>query len=290
MKLAISSASVPSLSPAELIQHAVEAGYLGVEWRVADVSMLNPQRAWHAKHNNRCTIAPSREAVRDIARLCAAAGLHIVGLSPYIPVGDVAFAHHCIALAAEAGEGGRVRLWGPAPGVSSYADAFKHMRKFIDAILPFARQRGVALALEQHQNTIFSSISLAMRLAGHYAPEDLRVIYDIGNLGIEGYEDPRIALDLLGQHLAHVQIKNVIRTPKGKGLGWAWDWCPMEDGVLALPHFLHLLTARRFDDWLCVEDFSSQFSDVDKLRRNHALVERWRTAPRYQETSHEHNA
>jgi len=275
MKLAIYSASVPSLSPAELVQHAVEVGYRGVEWRVADISTLDPQREWHAKHNNRCTIAPSLPAMREIARLCETAGLHIVGLSPYIPVGDIAFARHCIALAAQAG-GCRVRLWAPATGGASYAEAFKQMREFIDAIVPFARQQGVGLALEQHQNTICSSVSLAMRLAGHYAPEDLKVIYDIGNLGIEGYEDPRIALELLGQHLAHVQIKNVALTPRGKGQGWSWDWCPMDEGVLALPHFLHLLAARQFDDWLSVEDFSHHASDVDKLRQNHALVEQWR--------------
>jgi len=278
MKLAIYSASVPSFSPAELVRHALDAGYRGVEWRVADVSALDPQRGWHAKHNNRCTIAPSLQAVREIARLCERAGLHIVGLSPYIPVGDVAFARHCIALAAQAG-GCRVRLWAPAPGVVSYAEAFKQMREFIDAIVPFARQQGVSLALEQHQNTICASVSLAMRLAEHYAPEDLRVIYDIGNLGIEGYEDPRIALDLMGQHLAHVQLKNVALTPRGKGLGWSWAWCPMDEGVMALPHFLHLLVARRFDDWLSVEDFSSQSSDVDKLRQNHALVEHWLAQP-----------
>jgi len=277
MKLAICSASVPSLSPAELVHHALEAGYRGVEWRVADVTALDPQRIWHAKHNNRCTIAPSRQAVRETARLCETAGLHIIGLSPYIPVGDVAFARHCIALAAEAGAGCRVRLWGPPPGEGAYTEAFKRMRGFVDTLLPFARQQGVTLALEQHQNTIFSSVSLAMRLAEYYAPEDLKVIYDIGNLGIEGYEDPRIALELLGPHLAHVQIKNVMRTPKGKGLGWAWDWCPMDEGVIALPHFLHLLAERRFNDWLCVEDFSSQSSDVDKLRQNRGLIERWLT-------------
>lgn len=274
MQVAVSSASFPTLSPAELVRHAAEAGYRGIEWRVADTSGLSDSRAWHFQNNNRCTIAPVPAAMTEARRLCADAGLAIVGLSPYVAVGDVAEGTRMIELASEAGSP-RVRLWAPRSGEGSYTDAFDRMQRFLDALLPTAQRLGVQLAIEQHQNTICCSVSLAMRLAARYDPAVVRVIYDIGNLAVEGYEHPAIALDLLGPYLAHVQVKNAALTPREPGLGWAWHWCPMESGVLPLAPMLAMLAERGFSDWISVEDFSTERSDIDKLPHNRALVERW---------------
>ncbi|WP_247791201.1 sugar phosphate isomerase/epimerase family protein [Acinetobacter baumannii] len=72
-----------------------------------------------------------------------------------------------------------------------------------------AEELNVQLALEIHQRTICSSPSLAVRVAEHYPHNLLGVIYDMGNLAIEGREDVQLSLDLIGKHLTHVQIKNV---------------------------------------------------------------------------------
>ena len=274
MKIALSSASQPSLSPAELVAHAVAAGYGGIEWRVADTGQADGARGWHYQTNNRCTIAPTAAAMREARRLCEAAGLSIVGLSPYVTVGDLDYGQRMIGLAVEAGTD-RVRLWAPRSDEGRYAELFERMRCFLDALLPTARSHGVQLAVEQHQHTICPSISLAMRLAEHYDPAQVRVIYDIGNLAVEGFEAPQISLDLLGRHLAHVQLKNAAMAPRGQGQGWSWAWCPLESGVLPLARIVGLLARRGFDDWLSVEDFSTQRGDAQKLSHNRALVERW---------------
>lgn len=278
MPIAVSSASLPSLSPFELIDLAAAAGYGGVEWRVASTDLIDARQPWHFQTNNRCTVAATRQAMADIRRACERAGLHIVGLSPYIAVGDVDGGARLIELAAEAGAQ-RVRLWAPRPGDAPYAESFDRMRRFVDALLPVAQRHQVELAVEQHQNTICSSASLAMRLACLYAPHELGVIYDIGNLAVEGYEHPAIALDLIGRHLRHVQVKNAALQPGGPGQGWQWRWCPMEDGVLALASILAVLGARGFSDWISVEDFSTEWPDPQKLSHNKALVERWFTTP-----------
>lgn len=278
MKIAIASASLPSLTPLQLVEHAARAGYGGIEWRVADTGQVSDARPWHFQTNNRCTVAPEPSAMREIRGACEDAGLAIVGLSPYVAVGDVEAGVRMIELAALAGTP-RVRLWAPRSDAGRYGELFEQMRRFLDALVPIARTHGVQLALEQHQHTICPSVSLAMRLVADYDPQVVCVIYDMGNLAVEGYEAPEIALDLLDRHLAHVQVKNAALTPRGEAQGWSWAWCPMESGVLPLARMVGLLARRGFDDWLCVEDFSTERTDLQKLPHNLALVRRWLASP-----------
>ncbi|AJQ46205.1 hypothetical protein N805_02760 [Pseudomonas putida S13.1.2] len=149
------------------------------------------------------------------------------------------------------------------------------MRRFLDDIVPLAEQSGIQLALEVHQRTICSSPSLAMRVAEHYPTQQLGIIYDLGNLAIEGREDVQLSLDLMGDHLAHVQVKNVAYVPQAPGEGWSWEWCPPDEGVLPLQSMLKTLQKNGFDDWISIEDFDSSHPDVTKLSRNRDLVRRY---------------
>jgi sugar phosphate isomerase/epimerase len=273
-RLGASSASLPSLSPEALADELAAQGYQGVEWRIADTTRLDPSQPWNARSNNRCTVAPTAAAVQAIQARCQALGLQIFGLSPYLPVGDLEQACHLIDLAALAGQA-RLRLWAPGHDGERYQDAYARMRRFLDQLLPRAQANGVRLALEVHQRTICSSPALAMRVAEHYPAQHLGVIYDMGNLAIEGRENVQMSLDLMGEHLAHVQVKNVAYSALGPGLGWQWDWCPPDEGVLPLPAMLATLRDNGFADWVSVEDFSSRHTDLHKLARNRLLVRRY---------------
>ena len=273
-RLGASSASLPSLSPEALVDELARLGYQGVEWRVADTSRLDAGRAWDARSNNRCTLAPTEQAVNAIRERCAAAGLEILGLSPYLPVGDVEQALRLIDLAALAGQA-RLRLWAPGYEQERYAPASERMHRFLERILPRAEAAGVRLALEVHQRTICSSPSLAMRIAERYPARHLGIIYDLGNLAIEGREDVRLSLDLMGEHLAHVQVKNVAWVAQEEGQGWRWEWCPPDQGVLPLQAMLKTLGASGFSDWVSIEDFDSTWPDLHKLARNRDLIRRY---------------
>lgn len=273
-RLGVSSASLPSLTPEALVEHLAQLGYQGVEWRVADTTGLDVRQPWDARSNNRCTLAPNLQAVERIQRRCQALGLKIFCLSPYLAVGDLEQARLLIDLAACAGQA-RLRLWAPGYQHERYPQAYARMRRFLDQIVPRAEALGVQLALEVHQRTICSSPSLAMRVAEHYAPRQLGILYDLGNLAIEGREDVQLSLDLMGEHLAHVQVKNVAYTPQAPGQGWQWQWCPPDEGVLPLPAMLATLRANGFADWVSIEDFDTRHDDVHKLRRNHALIGRY---------------
>jgi sugar phosphate isomerase/epimerase len=273
-RLGVSSASLPSLSPEHLVEHLAREGYQGVEWRVASIDGLDSRRPWDARSNNRCTVAPTPQAVDRIYRHCQAHGLEIFGLSPYLEVGDIENARLLIDLAAQAGQA-RLRLWAPGYQHQRYAVGYSRMRRFLDDIVPLAEKSGIQLALEVHQRTICSSPSLAMRVAEHYPTQQLGIIYDLGNLAIEGREDVQLSLDLMGDHLAHVQVKNVAYVPQAPGEGWSWEWCPPDEGVLPLQSMLKTLQKNGFDDWISIEDFDSSHPDVTKLSRNRDLVRRY---------------
>ena len=273
-RLGASSASLPSLSPEALADELARLGYEGVEWRVAETSELDPTHPWNARSNNRCTIAPNDVAVARIQQHCLALGLEVFGLSPYISVGDLEQTYRMIDLAALANQA-RLRLWAPSYEGERYSQAYARMRRFLDQVLPRAQALGVRLVLEVHQRTICSSPALAMRMAEHYPAESLGIIYDIGNLAIEGREDVQMSLDLMGAHLAHVQVKNVAYSALGPGQGWKWEWCPPDEGVLPLQSMLSTLRASGFNDWVSIEDFSTSYSDLQKLSRNRALVRRY---------------
>jgi len=273
-RLGASSASLPSLSPEALADELARLGYQGVEWRVAETRQLDPAHPWNARTNNLCTVAPDAAAIERIQQHCQALGLQIFGLSPYLAVGDLEQTYLMMDLAALANQA-RLRLWAPSYEGERYPQAYARMRRYLDQILPRAEALGVRLVLEVHQRTICSSPSLAMRVAEHYPAERLGIIYDIGNLAIEGREDVQMSLDLMGKHLAHVQIKNVAYSALGPGLGWKWEWCPPDEGVLPLQAMLATLRSSGFSDWVSIEDFSTCHSDLQKLSRNYTLVRRY---------------
>ena len=97
---------------------------------------------------------------------------------------------------------------------------------------------------------------------------------DAGNLMIEGYEDHRIALDLLGPYLAGVHLKNVaFDRPPGGGV-WRPRWSPLDDGVVDVAGLLAALDAVDFDGWVSLEDFSDDRSPADTAHHNAAVLAR----------------
>lgn len=280
MQLAISSASTPTLSPTELIEAASAAGYEGIEWRVADVGGLDRCAPAHFRHNNLCTVAPEASALRRMSARCRDAGLHMVSLSPYLEVGPVTPAEDLIGLAADIGVE-RIRVWAPpSTRGGRLLNAQDTLRRWLTELTPALLRYRVQVVLEIHQATVCPSAAMAMRVVEDLDPSAVGVLYDLGNLAVEGYEHPPLALELIGARLSHVQIKNACWSPGLPAQGWQWSWCPMDEGLLCLPKILADLHAAGFDGWLSAEDFSTHLDDRLKLPNNHRLLSSWLAAAR----------
>jgi sugar phosphate isomerase/epimerase len=134
----------------------------------------------------------------------------------------------------------------------------------------------VRIAVELHQNTIFPSASLAHRAVARFDPAHVGVIYDVGNLVVEGYEDHRIATELLGPHLHHVHLKNAAVSPvdgPGPLRRHLPRWSPLDDGAADVAGVLGHLREIGYSGWVSLEDLSTERDPLSTLRHNaHVLA------------------
>jgi sugar phosphate isomerase/epimerase len=279
--------SLPSLTPAEACAALAAAGFSGVEWRVGEAPHAAGSSAAAFLVGNRCTLAETVDAAREGARLAREHGLTVVGLAPYVDSGDLLALDRALDMAVAAGTG-QVRLQAPRMADAGtghgrgYGALVQGFAAFLADAVPRAATAGVRLALELHHRTVVPSVGLAMPLLRPHPPTDLGVIYDAGNLVHEGYEDPRIALELLGPYLHHVHLKNVDAARDDDGR-WGYRWAHLDDGLVDVPHLLELLDRNGYDGWVSIEDLSFPGDSRVGIGHNAAVLGRidapgWRPA------------
>ncbi|HWD03631.1 MAG TPA: sugar phosphate isomerase/epimerase [Amycolatopsis sp.] len=277
MRFSVATISLPTLDFDESIAEIAAAGFGGVEWRVeprpGSIPDAKPAHPFLVDH--RSTLPLDVPAAADVARKTRAAGLEVVGLAPYIEVGDTEMLRLACEMATATGAP-QIRL--QAPRISrtnkSYSRLYEETVSFFAEIEAAARETGIRALLEIHHNTICSSAALAHRVVSQFAPAHVGVIYDFGNFVFEGFEAHEIALDLLGDHLGHVHLKNAahFRSPGG---GWRPGWTPLEDGEVDVQHVLELLHRRGYRGWVSVEDMSLDRSPRATLHHNAAQLREW---------------
>jgi len=136
-------------------------------------------------------------------------------------------------------------------------------------VLEITRANGVRCLIEIHGGTIFVSASFAYRLLSNFDPADIGVIYDPQNMVADGYETTPMALDLLGDYLAHLHIgghKCVPGKPDANGtVPWSYPACRLEEGRYNYPQLLAELHKRRYAGFISVEDFDSERTPEQRL-------------------------
>jgi sugar phosphate isomerase/epimerase len=261
IRYSYATVALPTLTPEEAVAHAAAAGYRGLEWKVGEAPHAAGSTAETFLRGNRCTLAPDPADGARAARLCADAGLAVVGLAPYVQTGDVEALDRVLDIAVAAGAP-QVRLQGPRTGPRYHA-LFAQALEFLDEAQDRAARSGVRIVVEVHQGTIFPSASLAHRAVAHFDPARIGVIYDVGNLVVEGYEDRRIATELLGPYLHHVHLKNAaVSAVDGP------RWTPLDEGAADVAGVLGHLREIGYAGWVSLEDLSTERDPLATLRHN----------------------
>ncbi len=267
MKLGVFTVGLPDLTPEEAVRELKDAGYDGVEWRVAHVPESVRSEAPSFWSNNLCTLEPIQEDAHRARILSEGAGLEVAGLGTYIEVGDLEATEEAMLFARSAGAE-RIRVGVGKTGEGPYAEMFDAAKAFLTGVEALSGEHGVKAVVEIHHGTICPSASLAHRLVSDFDPERIGVIFDPGNMAQEGFEDYHIGLELLGPHLAHVHLKNAaFERPEGGGV-WKPRWSPLEDGVVDFEELFSALGGAGYDGWLVVEDFSGARPSREALVHN----------------------
>jgi sugar phosphate isomerase/epimerase len=259
MKFSVFTAALPEWTPQEAVEQLAAQGWDGVEWRVVDQQDA-PQPGFWA--GNRCTwpLSSLEQDVPRIRELTEAAGLQMSGIGGYALCDERQDVDRLLAATAALGAQ-RVRVRTPGLGSAPYPELFEHTREAFAWVAERAAEHGVKALVELHHQTVVSSSSAALRLLEGLDPAAVGAIHDLGNLVIEGGEDVRAGLEMLGDYLAHVHVKNCawrpVATETDGTVTWEAQWEELPSGQADVRAYLRHLVEIGYDGWVTVEDFST---------------------------------
>jgi sugar phosphate isomerase/epimerase len=275
MKVSIFTVSTPEYDVDETVAFAKEIGCDGLEWRVSEPAPAEKPKDYTFEKRywsyNRSTIDVNRveSGLPEAVEKTRAAGLEVLGATTYLRMSEAPLADIKRVLSAAHSSGVRY-IRTPVPGYDRtrhHDEIIAETRRAIEQTIPHAKEAGVRLCFEMHMNTPIASASAVRRLLDGLDPGVVGVIYDPGNLVIEGFEDYQMGLEILGEYLAYVHVKNTLwaRDPNAHGHPWQWQWAPMTKGMADFRDIMGCLRRIGYDGWLSVEDFSNEEPTKEKL-------------------------
>jgi len=279
MRYAVFTVCMPEYTVEEGIEKLSAWGYDGVEWRVVNqkpsadgTRSIGSGQAPGYWSGNRCTISLDAlsELAASVGKRCRDAGLEVCSIASYLRCNELDAIDRvfeaCTAMGAPAA---RVGL--PAPEKDeNFRDYFDRMVELYAPVEKLALKHGVRSLLETHHGTAIASVSSVYRFVSNFKPAAVGVIHDAGNMVHEGFESYRSSLQLLGEYLGEVHVKNGAWEPTGETgpLGqvlWKVTWAGLKDGVVNWADVMTALKGVGYDGWLAIEDFSTTHTTEQKL-------------------------
>lgn len=279
MKYAVFTVSTPTWTPEEAAEKIHEFGYDGIEWRITDEAP-NPtgMTFWHG---NKATIPVTgfdeylprmKKLAKDFQLEVPAIGTYVSCMDPLDKIDNAM--KQAVAVGAP-----KLRIQVPQYNEdTSYTEVFKLAQDRYKEVERLAASHKVKALVELHHGTICPSASAGRRFVDGLDPEHVGVIHDIGNMVFEGYEQPRMGLEVLGPYLAHVHVKNgkwiPINFRKDRTVRWEPLAAPVQKGIADLWQLFRGLKAVGYDDWITLEDFATERQPYERLPENLAWMKK----------------
>ena len=296
MNFSVFTASTPDWTPKTATKTLAAQGWDGIEWRITDQIDAETPGFWAG---NRATwpLTGLEDNLEEIARITADAGLGFSALGGYARCDNHEDVERVLSATARLGAGkvrvttlplGTSRMGGGEPSGRSYPDLFAETKQHFGWVAERAAHHGVKALVELHHQTVISSASAALRLLEGLDPRHVGVIHDLGNLLIEGQEENLAGLQMLGDYLAHVHVKNarwVSTGTEGDGVlagtvTWANEWATLRAGQASVADYFRALASVGYDDWVAVEDFSTELPLAERTADNLAYLKAVQAAVR----------
>lgn len=253
-RIGVYSACLPGWSAPRVIDVAVSLGFPTVEWA------SGPGHA--IRHP---------DAGPELRELCELAGVKSAGVAvqdPDVTFATPGFAAPHVALAIELGAP-QVRLLAPCYQGGALAREQRRARAGVDLLVDLAAPAGVAVLVETSPATLAPGPDLAASLVEQHPPEHAGVLYDPGNMAIEGYLAPDLAIARLGHYLRHVHVKNIAWSHRGAE--WRWRHATLATGVLDWHSIVHGLAAARYEGQFSIDHLGGDVSAA-QLRSESAFL------------------
>lgn len=279
MKYAVFTVSTPTLTPEEIAPKLHELGYNGIEWRIVDEAPNPPGMGFW--HGNKSTIpltgfADQLERVKTLAN---GNDLEMPVLGTYVRSNDPWEEIEATVNAAVALGVPKLRINVPQyDGISPFRPTWDKAREDYRNIQGLVASRGVQALIEIHHGTICPSAGATRAFLEGFDPKHVGVIHDAGNMVHEGFENYRMGLELLGDFLSHVHIKNArwfpVKYLQDKTVVWHCDWTAVHKGIADIRELFRALHDIGYDGWVSFEDFSAERPLDVRLRENLAFIKK----------------
>jgi sugar phosphate isomerase/epimerase len=166
-----------------------------------------------------------------------------------------------------------VRFCGASMAGQSYQAAYDATLRACEAYAEAARKRGLRALLHQRWGTVTASASQMYRVLERFDPHEVGCIYDPGSMSIEGHEEYRIGLEILGSYVADVQIASTRHFPSARGTVWEWEWSSLSDGLLDLQRLVRALRRANYQGWITLADRCSGPSASALLQADRRMLQ-----------------
>lgn len=273
MKYSATSVMLPNYSLQQTCGLLRSFGFDGVELRVRRLAPGQenaPPSPW-GRHLSDLSPDNILSRAEEVRKVTGDHGLALAGFASACSATDL----EQVKLLAEGGQAcgcPAVRLSCPRgyDGSVNYHELYREAVEAFAQALQITRCYGVKVLLEMHGGTIHPSASSAYRIVSRFDAEDLGVIYDPQNMVVDGYETIQMALELLGDYLAHIHV-GAHRPEPGEvdEMGtrkWQWPACPMGSGLYSYQKMMEVLRKIGYEGFISIEDFGADRSDEEKLR------------------------
>jgi sugar phosphate isomerase/epimerase len=259
MKYSLFSLTLPEYTPAQAAKLIKDAGYDGVEWRChtqPDPLPVIPD-FWKS---NRTTLDVNhwQKQAPEYKKISSDHGLEISTLTTYCHVDEMDEIKVAIEIAKAVGSP-RFRVQAPHyDGKTHFNEMFKKARAGYEQTVELCKKANLTALMELHFGGITPSASIAHRLIDGLDPKHIGVIFDPGNMVIEGYENWKLGCELLGPYLNFVHAKNsrlrAAGTTKSGAVKWEYEPCEYESGFADWVEVYKALKAVQYNGWVSNED------------------------------------
>ena len=169
----------------------------------------------------------------------------------------------------------------PYDGEAPYHQVLKETAGKLKEVEQISKRIGVRALLEIHAGTIIPSASAAYRLVSQFDPRCVGLILDPANMVIEGREHWKMGLEILGEYLAHVHVKNVgwfSREYQGE-TRWKWEYAPLAKGMVDWQEVMTALNAVGYNGYLSIEDLYGGILSTSGLVGENLPIQKSPTIP-----------
>jgi sugar phosphate isomerase/epimerase len=261
LRLGMFSGALREWPPEQIAAAAARAGLEAVEWEVGTGDRAHIPIGSLEQHARRCATASEKAGV-SVSTVCGDASLSILS------------AHDVASLLAACSAVGatRARMFAPAPvGGTPVRSQLDSLRLALHDYRPMLEAGGLTLLIELSQGTLLPSPELFLRVCSGLPPACCGILYDPANMLEEGNLEPGFAIDLMGEYLCHVHMKNE-RFVRGPG-GWSAEIVEADHGLVEWPSVFRELERAGYAGEVVIDHLSGPVdearfrSDVETARR-----------------------